>query len=337
MLRRSIQLFAVLYLSFLIALIAAFRFIGEGSWILLLALYFPRLLFAVPLLLLLPLTWWKCSRRWLLAPMAAILLCLFPLMGLTFHFPTPRPSGNGMRIVSYNVWFGHLGGDEILRAIGEFHPDVLVTQATNYRVYQQLRHAYPTFHDHVDAEFVIFSRYPIKETVLASPVGPTKVEPFVRYTLETPSGLVDLLSVHPFSPRAGIETLRGQGFLSSLKDHIWPNPKSRSEVESNRDIRIAQVQAIADATRKAKHPVILAGDTNLPTLSSTFDRYLSHFQDGFTSVGNGFGYTFPAHKFPWMRIDRILADNHFRFSKFSVGSRRGSDHCPVFAVVEWKQ
>ena len=83
-------------------------------------------------------------------------------------------------------------------------------------------------------------------------------------------------------------------------------------------------------------PVLIAGDTNLPGSSWAFGHCFGGFQDGFATVGNGFGYTFPStprHE-PWMRIDRVLADYHFRFLSFDVGPGLLSDHRPVIADLE---
>jgi endonuclease/exonuclease/phosphatase family metal-dependent hydrolase len=61
------------------------------------------------------------------------------------------------------------------------------------------------------------------------------------------------------------------------------------------------------------------------------------WKDGFATVGNGFGYTFPSqwkyHPGPWMRLDRILAGPGLRFLSFELGGRRASDHLPVIADI----
>jgi hypothetical protein len=66
-----------------------------------------------------------------------------------------------------------------------------------------------------------------------------------------------------------------------------------------------------------------------------FDRYLSHYVDGFTAAGAGFGYTFPNGKhLPWMRLDRILAASPLRFVEFYVGDSPASDHRCVVADLQ---
>ena len=84
--------------------------------------------------------------------------------------------------------------------------------------------------------------------------------------------------------------------------------------------------------RSESLPVVLAGDFNLPGLSGVFNSNLGAFQDGFTTSGSGFGYTFPA-QMPWMRLDRVLATREFRFVAFEVGCDGLSDHRCVTATL----
>ena len=77
---------------------------------------------------------------------------------------------------------------------------------------------------------------------------------------------------------------------------------------------------------------MIVGDTNLPNLSWILGKSLGDFRDGFTSVGRGFGYTFPTTH-PWLRIDRIMVNEKLRITDFRVGVRNASDHLCLFATV----
>jgi endonuclease/exonuclease/phosphatase family metal-dependent hydrolase len=61
---------------------------------------------------------------------------------------------------------------------------------------------------------------------------------------------------------------------------------------------------------------------------------LGDYYDGFSEAGSGFGWTFPAPRHPWMRIDRVLADPRFRVVGFHVIESPTSDHFPVVADLE---
>ncbi len=98
----------------------------------------------------------------------------------------------------------------------------------------------------------------------------------------------------------------------------------------NSAIRAEQVRRLTADAEARVHPVILAGDSNLPSDSALFRHYLARFEDGFAHHGVGLGYTFPAHRrFRWLRIDRVLAGRGAKILDFAVGDRTGSDHRPV--------
>src|SRR5262249_15173174 len=141
-------------------------------------------------------------------------------------------------------------------------------------------------------------------------------------------------NVHPLSPRDGIDSLRGQGFMHELESGAFFRGDKHELVE-NTALRRAQVEAVAALAVQSTNTVIIAGDTNLPGPSRLFDAALGRWQDGFEAAGRGFGYTYPAHRrLAWMRIDRILAGPQLRFLDFEVGAGHASDHYCVWADLE---
>lgn len=96
--------------------------------------------------------------------------------------------------------------------------------------------------------------------------------------------------------------------------------------------RRRQVEGVAAAIHASKHPVIVAGDFNLPAMSHITRDNLDDLDEAFTSAGRGFGYTFPA-KLPFLRIDRIFTGHGLRAVDFRVGDTRASDHLCVGAVI----
>jgi endonuclease/exonuclease/phosphatase (EEP) superfamily protein YafD len=328
------------YVGALVALAIAFRFVGEDAWIVTGLMYLPRALFALPLVFTLPAAVYA-GPRWLLATqVAAGLIVLFPLMGLELHPFAPRaaPASAKIRLLSYNVYFGNMGCDAIGREIASHAPDVVLLQAGGRRCVRAIAAQDPSFHVQADREFALATRFTVRDVYhppdLAGP--PAIPARFVRYTLETPIGVVDLYGVHPYSPRHAFEAVRGQ-VLGDPDDE--PRAPEGGTVNVNASTRERQIAAVAGAAASSTNPVVVAGDTNLPGLSRVYAKYLGSgsLSDGFAAVGNGFGYTFPArwklHLGPWMRIDRILAGPELRFLRFEVGGRDASDHCPVIADI----
>jgi hypothetical protein len=186
----------------------------------------------------------------------------------------------------------------------------------------------------LSTQFVVATRFPIDSTTAPDVIpydGRSRSPRFVRDTMKTPFGEVAVYDVHPISPRMGMYALRGK---KGLRDELSTGSFFRAEHTANmqRDsaLRGMQVHAFASMAAGERIPVIIGGDTNLPTLSPVLSRELSPFVDGFPSSAFGFGYTYPA-RLPWMRIDRILTSHDLVFTGFAVGCEGASDHLCVVA------
>jgi vancomycin resistance protein VanJ len=111
-------------------------------------------------------------------------------------------------------------------------------------------------------------------------------------------------------------------------------PDAIAAMKRNAEIRASQVRALGAAAAQCAHRVVIAGDTNLPTLDPLLDEYLHGYRDGFAQAGIGFGYTFPTHRLvPWLRLDRVLTGPGLRVVRFYVGDGGASDHAPVSADI----
>jgi endonuclease/exonuclease/phosphatase (EEP) superfamily protein YafD len=316
-----------------VAVVAGFRLVGETSWPVALLLYIPRLVFVAPLLLSTVAAARLRSRALLAFQVVGLAVALFALMGLRLAplrdvKEMGYTRGTVLRVVTLNSFYGRAGKDKIIPVLQAARPDVVLLQATAPRVEALLAEAFPDMERRATVDFLVASRFPISEVREAEylPSGEAGKAPFagefVRYTLATPLGPLDVYNVHPFSPRAGLFGIVKEG------------SSEVEEFEENLDKRWAQVRALATAVHASKNPVIIAGDFNLPGGSRIFEQYLGELQDGFEQVGRGFGYTFPSSPLPWMRIDRILAGPELRFLSFQVGPSGISDHRPVIAEIE---
>ena len=332
--RRFVNVLAVGYLLLLLALVAALYFFGDGWWPLVVVEYLPRVLFALPFGVLLPAALIWRSRLTAVALALSLLVVLFPLMRLNLASAPSAVAGPSFRVMSFNVYFSRLGVEGVLAQIDAAKADVVLLQAMGKFTATE-KALSQKWTVRVDGEFLLATRFPIREVFVPPTFDDNRPAMFMRYTLETPLGLVDVFSVHPYSPRSGFSDLRGGGLRSTLANG-GPTAEATTVVEQNVDLRRRQLEAALDAVAHAQHPVLLAGDTNLPGLSP-LDRLLTEkLRDGFASVGFGFGYTFPANKKwrpPWMRIDRVLTGAGLKVTHFAVGGRGASDHAPVIADV----
>ena len=297
--------------------VAAFVFalvVGERTQATLVALYVPR----QPLLVLTV----ACgiaaafARRRALFGLQGVLclVVLVPVMGLRVALPTsPLDAHKTIRLATYNVYFGKLGRAQLLDEIAAMEVDIVLLQATFGSIAARLRERFPDRIVRQDGELVIVSRYPIKDVEVPELLEGELQPMFVGYVLETPAGPLRVYGIHPFSPRSALE-----------RDKRWETDVAQRE---------AQIAAVIAASRRPGPPFVIAGDTNLPGLSSIRRRHLRGLYDAFDEVGVGFGYTFPAKR-PWMRIDRVLSGAGVRFVDARVGPRGVSDHRPLFAEFE---
>lgn len=335
---RIVRVLALAYPLALLGVVLALRFIGEDWWATTVGLYLPALGYALPLLpiaILIALS----KERWLFWTLpVAVLLLLFPLLGLSLS--TGGGAGDGrprLRVLSFNVNSGHGGQELIAQEIERHAPDWVLLQESDFgreKLLELLKEKYPFVV--VSTQFVTASRHPIVETTEPErlPYGDKLRSPrFLRHVIESPLGRVAVYNVHPLSPRESLAAVRGQGLREEIRSGRLLSGANRQVVEDNVGLRRLQVEAIGRAVRAETLPTIVAGDTNLPQGSALLARNWGQLQDGFVEAGSGFGYTFPT-RLPFLRIDRILASSELEFVSFEVDCGAASDHRCVVAELE---
>lgn len=312
--RAVVRVAIVLQLLFLAVYVGALA-IGERSYASFFALYLPRhpLLVASACATVAAVV---LKHRGLIASqVVALAIVLFPVMGLRVHAPSAaRDGAHTVRLATWNVYFGKAGRPQLLDEIAAMPADVIVLEAGYDSLGARLRERLPDRTIHQEGELAMLTRLPIVD-VEVPPLLPGEVKPmFVGYVLQTSRGPLRVFVTHPFSPRNALMD----------RDERWDVDVARRE---------AQVAAVVAAARRPGPPVVIAGDTNLPTWSVLARRELSGFADAFEEAGSGFGYTFPAKR-PWMRIDRVFGGPGIRFVGARVGDRGASDHRPLFVELE---
>jgi hypothetical protein len=157
---------------------------------------------------------------------------------------------------------------------------------------------------------------------------------YIVYSIDTALGPVDVFNVHTTSPREGLEGMRGRGFWYELRHGHVRLGQDAGTLTFNAYRRHRQIEGVAAAARASEHPVIIAGDFNLPALSCVVHDNLGGFDDAFVRAGRGFGYTYPS-KLPFLRIDRIFTSHSLQAVDFHVGDERASDHKCISAVLKF--
>ena len=335
---------AVAYLAALILVVLAFYFIGERWWITAVGLYLPRFPAAVPLPFLVIALLLVGPRRLLWTQIVAALVVLFPLMGFEVSWKSRRDDRPVLRVLSQNANSGLGDYNRVVSEIVAQSPDIVLLQELFINPDELatiMRPHYP--HLRQEGQFLIASRFPIVSTVI-----PDKVEYFGRdrslrsmfHVVDTPLGKLAVYNVHPISPRGAFYELRGPSGLKHaiLTGELW---RGEGKVRLMEEIGLISFQlgGMTEHARREPHPVIIAGDFNLPTLSNTRRRLFDDFQDGFDEAGWGFGFTYPNRAGRlrlWLRLDRIFASSQLDFVSFEVGCTTTSDHYCVVAELQRK-
>jgi vancomycin resistance protein VanJ len=328
---------AFVYPALLLLTWAVFVLVGEHWWVVSAALYVPRLAFAVPLPFFVIALWRAGKRRLLWTQALAGLIVLLPLMGLVLPWPSRRDeAAPALRLLTFNVNSAFAGTERIVSEIFALSPDIVILQESPWgkEVVTALGARYP--HAQESTQFVIASRFPILESTDPDKLphmGRTRSPRFMRYRVQTPLGPVALYNLHPISPRGalGLHGFRGMFHRVRTGEVLSGDPEG--SVEGTATLRALQVATAADMAKTERDPVILAGDMNLPSLSSALQEHLGDFDDGFRSASWGFGYTYP-QKYPFLRLDRVLVSAALAVKEFQVGCPGLSDHFCVVATLQ---
>jgi endonuclease/exonuclease/phosphatase (EEP) superfamily protein YafD len=339
-LRRTLIVGAVAYPVALSLCALGFYVIGENWWVTAAGLYAPRLVFLLPLPLTVASLLIARARRLLWTQVVAALIAIVPLMGFVVPLPHAKAaSGPTLRVLTFNVDSVRSGSAEVAAAIAQNAPDVaLLQEIMQVRGNDELIAALHAYFPYVEAstQFIIASRYPVAARTSPHRLvfhGKTSFSQFVRYLVESPLGELAIYNVHPRSPRGVLHVRTFHAVVPELKSGQLLAGDPSADVRANAELRELQVREAASSAARETLPTIVAGDTNLPGLSAIFRRNLSMFADGFREASWGFGYTFPVNH-PFLRLDRILANDRLRFVSFRIDCRGASDHYCLVAEVQ---
>lgn len=318
--------------------------------------YGPRFLLLLPFAILLPMA--AVVVRSALVPLVlALYIVLSPIMGgrvswrtIGRGIPAASPSER-LRVLSFNTEVGGGVAMQLREMVSRLSPDLIAMQECGPILWDSLR-VLPGWHAERYANLCTASRFPITavdsmprrdfERIRQFGFGGTGL--VVRYTLETPHGVMGFVNLHLETARKGLEALTSdEGLIpdklgaarpaddaagSSVDDRLSINAEIR-ERESER----ASVWAVHGDQRV---PVLIAGDFNLPVESAIYRRHWSRFDDAFETSGTGFGWSKREGTLLRVRIDHVLVnDAGPRPVGTWLGDDMGSDHLPVIADFAW--
>ena len=302
----------------------------ERPWVEI-ARYLPYPLYVLPATIAVVLSW-LLGRLWRVIALAAFGLVATQLMGLALG---RSASGSGhFKLMTYNVksYLAVRQADGFARLaweIARHDPDVLVMQdaqrlAPPNVVPAPLRTALAGRNVYREGEYLVASRYPLRDCAPLNMSYLQREEIYLRCVLEVRSKSVTLITAHFISPRDGAPGT-GTPRLTNLAG--W---------EGNLDDRMLQAQAVAKAVREVRGRVVVAGDLNAAEDSPVVRTLLgAGLRDAFSSAATGYGYTY-GHALlgvSFLRIDHVLIGGGIGARRCEVGGSDASEHRPVIAEL----
>jgi endonuclease/exonuclease/phosphatase (EEP) superfamily protein YafD len=322
------------YAAFVSALALMNALGPERWWFAGVNMFLPQLLWASPVLFLLPLTA-KYARRWIWLPLATALFVAGPLMGFCWNRQTPPsdvPGGVPLRVMTYNVqlWQSAYAPD-VVNEIREANPDVLLLQDARAASNTVLDEFLKNWKVESFGQYIIASKFRVLDPVIGDISYRGETHTFLRARIDVNGQNVEVSTAHFATPRDALSAFRSPRFLASPEFWAVGVPVIRRNLSD----RMVQARALADDSSRVSGPLIVGGDLNAPP-ASLASRTLtdSGLVDAFAAGGRGYGYTF-GHSLrlrrSFLRLDRILVSRHFAVVASHVGSATGSDHRPVIA------
>jgi endonuclease/exonuclease/phosphatase (EEP) superfamily protein YafD len=315
---------AGLYLAAVVAVWLVVASAAERWWPATVLLFAPRMLLAVPLVVLVPAALWTRSRVAVAAALAAGVLVAGPVMGFNIPWSRLGPdtvSGQRLRVLTLNMHYGQndpRGFEALMKSSG---PHVVAVQEWQ-GAEKSLLEAAPGWHVHATPRLFLASRHPIRSATELGDDSMGAHASAAHYELETPSGLVHLFSLHTATTREGIS------------DILHKCRNGPSELQENSDRRREQMEFGAGRAAACPGPVVVLGDFNTPPQSPFFGRVWRGYSNAFSAAGWGWGYTFCGAR-TMVRIDHILLGPDWRCTGCQVGPAVGSPHRPVIADLVW--
>jgi endonuclease/exonuclease/phosphatase family metal-dependent hydrolase len=299
--------------------------LGDRWWPATGLLFMGRYVLLLPLLLLIPAAF--VLKPPLLAPLiVSAFIGAVPFAGFRFGLERliSHPPGEHLRVVTFNVDGGSVTAIELPNVLEELKPDVVGFQECGPELQTAVARTKGWYH-HFVRQLCVLSRYAITdsavmdrtalEAVKESDEGIGGSGDVVRYTIQTPSGAVNITNLHLETPRKGLEGILEGGL-------------QLDRLRANTDLRTIESGLARRWVSAGTLPTLVMGDFNTPVESRIFQESWGDFTDAFSEVGFGFGMT-KNNGWIRVRIDHVLTGPGWYVDHVAVGREMGSDHLPL--------
>lgn len=238
--------------------------------------------------------------------------------------PIQRERPDLLRVMTYNIFWGKYGLDNVAAAIRAHRPDIVLLQEVERGAERS---------GGVDQFQFIRSELGWNGTYAAAHRYASGGEYGVA--ILTPIEIVDTHSFplpeipgHKNRILLRVRVVWEGKIVSFYTAHLvaWGHGRWTARKD-----RLRQAEAIRAIMDSDPHPKILTGDFNTSARSQAFEVLAEGMTDAWDAAGLGWWGATSYSFFPLLRIDHVLVDPRFEVIRCYVGHSRASDHLPVIA------
>lgn len=251
--------------------------------------------------------------RWLGDKRRVLLVLLLGVLNLLFVAPLwfgpvyrIQPGDAPLRVLLANINASLAQPQKILPLVGQHAPDVIILQEVTPMFARAFNAAVSNDYPHTIQEtrvdnfgIAVWSRHPLENSEVLH--GEALV-PSIATELNSPRGRVCILATHPLPPSRPL----------------------------NAALRNRQFEEIAQWTKTAPRPLLVAGDLNTTPWNFFFKKLLRDTGLKNASQGRGVFPTWPTFlPLLYIPLDHVLYSDGIDITGRQTGARNGSDHLPV--------
>ncbi len=333
------------YLAIAISLWLLLHVGDERWWLFTLLLFGPRWLTLLPIVALVPLA--VVLRARLLLPLtAASLIVAFAATGLCVPWPwqggtADRETTQFVSLATCNVQNQNQQWARVRALLATDAPDVLALQQAG----SGMLIAIPKqMHRFMQGQLVIASRYSLRETSFCASADQTTDVRAVDDRGDAPRVIAVYALVDTPTGSLGVCNVRFSSLKRPLHDYF--EQLQAGDTSGNDALRAVieqqdrESQTVTNWIAQLPQVDVIVGGFNMPVEATPYQRHWNKYENAFSHVGLGWGFTQTASTYRvsyGLRTDHILLGDDWKPLSCHVGSPIGTNHRTLRAQIQLRR
>lgn len=302
---------------------------GDRWWPATMVLFGPRWPALVPLVVLVPLSLWRC-RPMLLPLILGGMVVAGPFMGacLPWCHGGRESARAALRVLTCNLQAGDFNRQRLAELVRDSRTDIVALQECPRELGLNLPPGWSLVQE---GGLAVASRFPLRRVGSFQTLHPPHTWPrtsMLQCLVLIPGRALKFCTVHLPSPRYGLQTV--------LDRHTVLSPARKGLLISETANRLQAARDVARLIASLSPPVVVAGDFNMPVESTIYREYWQGLANAFSQTGCGYGWTVGSTVggIPvGVRVDHILSSKELAPLASETGPDIDSDHLPLLADI----